>query len=250
MSSEKTEGMVIRQADFSETSRVLTLFTRDFGKIAVIAKGAKRLKGPFEAALDLLTVVNIVFIRKSSGGLDILTEAQLRKRFTAQGKSLESVYAGYYVAELLAALTEEYDPHPELYDEALRTLDWIAEPRLLHLAVVHFELALLQEIGQLPMFDACVLCGREVGSDGWYGFKSGQGVVCQTCLGHDASQRRLSAGTLALLQKLLADTDAWQRLAVSPEQFREMRLILVPAISHPLGKRPKMLSFLKFPAPA
>ena len=55
MSTEKTEGVVIRQTDFSETSRIVTFYTRDWGRISVIAKGAKRLKGPFEAALDLLT---------------------------------------------------------------------------------------------------------------------------------------------------------------------------------------------------
>ena len=50
---EKTEGIVIRQADFSESSRVVTFFTRDFGKISALAKGAKRLKGPFQAAIHL-----------------------------------------------------------------------------------------------------------------------------------------------------------------------------------------------------
>src|ERR1043165_4338396 len=68
MSTQKAEALVIRQTDFSETSKVVTFFTREHGKISVIAKGARRLKGPFEAAIDLLTVCRIVFIRKSSGG--------------------------------------------------------------------------------------------------------------------------------------------------------------------------------------
>ena len=102
MSAEKTEALVIRMADWSESSRVVTFFTRDFGQIATVAKGAKRLKGPFEIALDLLTVSQIVFLRKSSSGLDILTECQLVSRFKPKGKDLESLYAGYYVAELLS----------------------------------------------------------------------------------------------------------------------------------------------------
>src|SRR5262249_7140061 len=81
MSSEKSAAIVIRQVDFSESSRVVTMFTREFGKVAVLAKGAKRLKGPFEAALDLLAVCDVVFIRKSTSGLDILTEARLQTRF-------------------------------------------------------------------------------------------------------------------------------------------------------------------------
>ena len=83
---EKTEAMVIRVADFSETSRVVTLFSREFGKIAAMAKGGRRLKGPFEAALDLLATCQIVFLRKSSATLDLLTEAKLISRFRPPGR--------------------------------------------------------------------------------------------------------------------------------------------------------------------
>ena len=119
MSTEKSPAIVIRQADFSESSRVVTLFTREFGKVAVVAKGVKRLKGPFEAALDLLSVCEVVFIRKSSAGLDILTEAKLQTRFKPRPGDLGSLYGGYYIAELLDALSEEYDPHSLLFDEAV-----------------------------------------------------------------------------------------------------------------------------------
>ena len=112
MSSEKSDAIVIRQVDFSETSKVVTLFTRDMGKISAMAKGARRLKGPFDAALDLLAVCRIVFLRKSASSLDLLTEAQLIKRFRPNDRDLTRHYGGYYVAELLDSLTEAGDPHP------------------------------------------------------------------------------------------------------------------------------------------
>ena len=155
MSAEKTTGLVIRQADFSESSRVVTFFTRDFGKIAVVAKGAKRLKGPFESALDLLAESRLVFLRKSSGGLDILTECQLMARFRPPERNLNSLYGGYYVAELLTGLTEEYDPHPVLYDEAVITLRRLAEEADFRWPVLRFEVITLREIGQMPDFRAC-----------------------------------------------------------------------------------------------
>src|SRR5579859_7002417 len=118
MSTEKSAAIVIRLADFSESSRVVTMFTREFGKVAVLAKGAKRLKGPFEAALDLLAVCQVVFIRKSTSGLDLLTEAQLQTRFKPSPGDLGCLYGGYYIAELLDALNEDYDPHPILFDKS------------------------------------------------------------------------------------------------------------------------------------
>src|SRR5690242_1333292 len=67
MSAEKAVALVLRTTDWSESSRIATLWTREFGKVRVLAKGGRRLKSNFENALDLLTLCGIVFLRKSSG---------------------------------------------------------------------------------------------------------------------------------------------------------------------------------------
>src|SRR6478672_6151478 len=118
MSAEKSLAIVLRTIEFSETSVVATLFTERFGKISALAKGARRPKGPFESALDLLSLCRIVFLRKSSDALDLLTEAKLERRFRVVGRDLSNLYAAYYLAELLNELTDSADPHPELFDAA------------------------------------------------------------------------------------------------------------------------------------
>src|SRR6202171_1049024 len=122
MPLEKALALVIRNTDWSETSRIATLWTRELGKVRVLAKGGRRLKSNFESALDLLTVCSIVLLRKTSGGLDLLTEAQVVSRFPRLRGDLAALYAAYYLAELLSDWTEENDPHPSLFDEALETL--------------------------------------------------------------------------------------------------------------------------------
>ena len=139
MSAEKATAIVLRTIDFSESSLVVTLFTREFGKISGLAKGAKRLKGPFESALDLLALCRIVFLRKSSETLDLLTEAKLQRRFRVVGPGLESLYAGYYIAELLAEMTDQYDPHPELFDLADETLAGLASAEEVSKRLLRFE---------------------------------------------------------------------------------------------------------------
>src|ERR1700735_1417101 len=122
MAAEKALALVVRTTDWSETSRIATLWTREHGKVRALAKGGRRLKSNFETALDLLTVCSIVFLRKSSGSLDLLTEARVLQRFPRLRTELPALYAGYYIAELLCDWTEDYDPHPIIFDEALRAL--------------------------------------------------------------------------------------------------------------------------------
>ena len=246
MPAEKTDALVIRLADFSESSKVVTLFTRDFGKVAALAKGAKRLKSSFEAALDLLSECRIVFLRKSTAGLDLLTEAQLISRFRPPGTDLSRLYAGYYVAELLDGLIQEYDPHPELYTVASDTLQRLsaeADPRL---PLLHFELELLREIGHLPDFEACSLCHEPIvfgqGARFWV---SQGGLICPRCGRPEYLHTEVHGGTIALLQRLAAD-EQWPRLSASPQQFKELRRIVTAAVSHVLERKPKMLKYLPF----
>ena len=247
MSNEKTEALVIRQADWSESSRVVTFFTSEFGQISVVAKGAKRLKGPFEISLDLLTRCQIVFIRKSSPGLDILTECQLVSRFRPHGRDLESLYSGYYVAELLSHLTEPYDPHPILYEEAISTLNHLAEGVFPRLTLLRFELTVLREIGQLPAFDHCVVCNQPVAPDSSYALWLSQGgIICRGCQHEEYRQNRIPAGTVAVLRRISQPEADLSRLGVTDLQLKQMRQIVNSAVSHVLGRRPKMIRYLNY----
>lgn len=247
MSSEKTEAIVIRQADFSETSRVVTFFTRDFGKLAVLAKGAKRLKGPFDAALDLLTRCRIVFIRKSSAALGLLTEAQAIQCFRPNRRELTGLYAGYYVAELLGSLTEEYDPHRDLYDETVHTLTRLMEENEPQRTIVRYELAVLQEIGHMPALDACIACDAPLSGPGPFAFWVSQGgLICPTCQKQEYQRQPIHPGTLAVLRRIASGGEAAAgRLVISLEQLKEMRQITTASISHILGRRPKLYRYLQ-----
>jgi DNA repair protein RecO (recombination protein O) len=165
MAAEKTTGIVLRVIAFSETSCIVTLMTREFGKITAIAKGARRPKSPFEAALDVLAICRIVFLDKSSGAMSLLTEAKLERRFRSSATNLKRLYAGYYIIELLNSLTDDGDSNPALFDLAVETIarvdsDDIDESQL-NETLLRFELRLLELLGHLPMLTKCVSCGRE-----------------------------------------------------------------------------------------
>ena len=246
MSTEKSDALVIRQADFSESSRVVTFFTRDFGKISCLAKGAKRQRNAFDGALDLLAECRVVFIHKQSTGLDLLTEAQLLNRFHPIPTSLPHLYAGYYVAELLAGLTEDRDPHPMLYDAATRTLSLLSHPISPHVALFQFELKLLQETGHLPDFDTCTICQSPISlgepSRFWV---SQTGLICSQCGHSEYEHTTIQSGAIAVIRKLLdGDDQAVGRLMISERQRKDIRRILTAVISSLLGRIPKTLKLL------
>src|SRR5438445_9811128 len=177
MAAEKTQAIVLKVVEFSETSCIVTLFTEDFGKVGALAKGARRPKGPFEGAIDLLALIRIVFLRKSSEALDLLTEAKLERRFRSAQRELARLYAGYYVAELLTELTERGDPHPALFQAADRTLLDLDQNAPLLETIVRFELTALKEVGHLPSLSACVACGRTIDLPGRVPFDTTAGGV-------------------------------------------------------------------------
>ncbi|MCA8999957.1 MAG: DNA repair protein RecO [Planctomycetaceae bacterium] len=248
MSTDKTDAVVIRLVDFSESSKVVTLFTREFGKVSGLAKGAKRLKSAFELSIDLLSECRVVLLRKSGSTLDLVTESKLIHRFQPLTGSLSHLYAGYYVAELLNALTEEDDPHIELYKFAVHTLKELESTESIFIPVTRFELALLREMGQLPDFDTCTICHSELHlGDGARFWVSQSGLICSQCGRSEYDSTEIHSGTLALLRKLLGEDDHLvSRLVINERQKKELRRLVTSAVTYVLGKRPKTLPMLRF----
>ena len=232
MSAEKTTGIVLRVIEFSETSCIVKLMTRDHGKITAMAKGARRPKSPFEAALDVLAICRIVFLHKTSGAMNLLTEAKLERRFRSSATNLKRLYAGYYVVELLNTLTDEGDSHPELFDQAIKTIVEIdstdSDEDELNQKLLQFELNVLGFLGHLPMLTKCVSCGKEKTAltRVSFGLNAG-GILCQECRRSQSDIVSLSPGALQLLLHLVGgqigakqdNSDNWNQ----PDRIRETK---------------------------
>jgi DNA repair protein RecO (recombination protein O) len=249
MAAEKAQALVLRTTDWSETSRIATLWTREFGKVRALAKGGRRLKSSFENALDLLTVCDIVFLRKSSGSLDLLTEARVVQRFPRLRQDLAALYAAYYLAELLGEFTQDYDPHPLLFDEALETLNALgraapdAPPPAVGPRVARFELALLRELGYSPVLGCCSLCQVPLPDRGLAFSPPAGGVLCPACRGRGVGVVPLSAAARAALQAFAAPGEGWRRPWDAPVRA-EVRQVLGQYVTYVLGRRPRLLSYL------
>jgi len=169
MSVIKDHAVILRRLDFSENSQVLALFTRDHGKVRAIAKGVKRsTKTRFAPAPDLLDVGSAVLSARSADRerLAILTEWTPTQPLTGIRDEITRLYAAQYAAALAAELTEDWDPHIELFDSLVRALTGLAHGEPAVQCVLRFQRTLLDSVGSMPELDRCVGCQNPVASDG------------------------------------------------------------------------------------
>jgi DNA repair protein RecO (recombination protein O) len=249
MAAEQALALVVRGSDWSETSRIATLFSREHGKIRALAKGGRRLRSSFEAAFDLLSVIRIVFFRSRSGGLDLLTEAQLAERFPTLRANLNALYVGYYVAELLADGTQDYDPHPVLFDAAVSTLRSLETQGDFRSLVAAFELVWLRELGYSPHLESCAECGAAMIEAALMGgvpySPTAGGVLCADCEGNARDRRLLAVPTWKTLRNLTANTvESQAEIRWNEDLRRELRALLGQKVSLVLGRRPRLLAYV------
>jgi len=211
MATEKATALVLRTTDFRETSRVVSLWTREFGKVHALAKGGRRLRSQFESALDLLNCCDIVLIRKTSPSLDLLVEARLRQRFGSLHQRLEHFYAGCLIAEILDACAQENDPHPQWFDATLDALQQLQQSSVWQV-LLRWEIIALREAGFQPMLDNCVVCKKPIQELAasqpitWNALAGG--VICGGCAGPARGRRPLTGELL----------HAWQQASHNPQR--------------------------------
>jgi len=244
LAAVRSPAIVTRVVEVFETSLVVTLFTRELGKVSALAKGGRRLKSPFVGGLDLLGVSDIVLLPKSSEALDLLTEAAPIERFPCLRRDLAALYAGFHIAELLTDLTDHHDPHPKLFDAARITLRHLGDASLRPRRVLRFELACLRELGLTPMLDDCAQCGVpvDVRDSAAFGLAIG-GTLCPACAVGRPHVVTLSHRTIEALRALASPGSAWREIELSGGVFDAVGRTMGDVISHILGHRPRVQPF-------
>jgi DNA repair protein RecO (recombination protein O) len=157
---------VLHRYDWSESSLILEVFTRHHGRIALVAKGAKRPSSSFRPVLLPLQMLHVAF-----GG-----DAEIRTLKSAewQGGHVmptgDALLSGYYLNELLLTLLARDDPHPGLFDVYANVVRVLASEHgeVLQSALRTYELLLLREVGLLPQLDAQTMTLAPLQSDNRY----------------------------------------------------------------------------------
>ena len=150
----RTEAIVLRVMKYRETSQIVTLFTREKGKMAVMAKGARLLKSRFGSSLQPMSYTQVVFYHKPTRGIQTLSESAHVQFFHGISRNLEKISIGLRIVELIYALMPEEEQNPQVFNllvEVLGRLDE-AEAHAINL-LPYFQMRLGTVLGFAPDID-------------------------------------------------------------------------------------------------
>ena len=178
--SFRIEGVVLRHADWGETDRLLTLYTRERGKLRAIAKGARKIRSRKAGHLEPFTRVTLQLAR--SHDLPIVTQADTLDAYLPIHENLVKTSQAAYIVELLDRFTYEDDTENygifRLLTEVLARLEKEPDPWL---AIRYYEVRLLDLLGYRPHWFECANCGREIKPEDQYFSAARGGVLCPAC---------------------------------------------------------------------
>ena len=247
MAQLASEAIVLQTTDYAEWDRIVSLYTKDFGRIRGIAKSAKRSQRRFGSTLEPFSYVNVFFVAKENQGLIRLERCEIIRAFPDIAQDIRKVVYGNYFLELVHMLTPERQAGPDTFDLLLYFITLLGENDFREDLMRLFELRLFSLLGYQPRFSECVACNRVFDLDEKYAFSIKRGgIVCSRCRPQLNDLLPLSLGTIRVFQQAqnLALLKL-NRIFLSQAAHEEGKLIFGKFLEYHIGRRPKSLSIME-----
>jgi DNA repair protein RecO (recombination protein O) len=224
MPTYTADSLVLHRLNLGENDRILTLYTREHGKLSAVAKGSRRATSRLVGATELFTQSRLLLATGKS--LDIVTQCEIRASFPGLRNDLERLGRATYLCELLNVFSHERDAgaSAECFDLTVAALTLLQRDMHYFDGLVHaYELRLLSILGYAPVLDHCVACGNPL-ERAPYGFSPALGgTLCNADRNRGDDAIPLSRDALELLQ-ILADaaTETLPTLHPNPRTAAEV----------------------------
>jgi DNA repair protein RecO (recombination protein O) len=211
MPTYRANAIVLKRMNYGETDRILTLFSREHGRLSAIAKGCRKPLSRLAAGTETFTYGR--YMLATGKTLELVSQSETRESFPSIRAEMRRIAYATYIMELVNETLEDRDPNPDVFDTTLSSLYMLEGGVDAELVTRAFELQLMDMSGYRPRLDACARCGNPPGQKVSFSPSLG-GVVCGDCgpLPDDAME--LHQKTLATLSVLIT---------AEPAQLRSMR---------------------------
>ena len=221
----KVEAIVLRHSDYGEADRMLTLYTREQGKLRAIAKGVRKMQSHKAGHLEPFT--RVVLMLAKGHDLWIVTQAEAVESLQPLREDLTRLsYAGYAV-ELLDRFTYEEGQNWQLYQLLAETLKRLSKEEDAFVPVLYYEMRLLDLLGFRPMLFECAACGKTIQAEDQFFSAERGGVLCPDCGLMVNEARAVSMDALRYLRHFQRSTyNNAARAAPSRETREEVETLL------------------------
>jgi len=241
--SYQTQAIVIKQIKLGEADKILTIYTPEFGKLKVVAKGACRPGSKLGGNVEPLTYSLMMLARGRN--LDIVTQSQTIDGFLALKSDLRLMAYGLYVLELIDSFTMENSENRPLFDLLLDALHWLSQSDSNEIVLRYFELHLLYYLGYRPELHRCVRCNSPLKPVVNFFISSQGGILCPCCSQNEPMSRSLSVNALKILRLWQnCDCATAKRVKVKSELSLELKQVLQGYIVYLLQREVKSTAWL------
>ncbi len=200
----QVEGIVVRHAETGERDRIITLFTRDEGKLTFLARGARRPGSSLGPCVQMLTRGRFQCVRRRA--LHLIVQAAVVDSYATVKAGLWGTACGLYLAELVDAATVEGAPNQPLFDLLVEALEFADQKGASEALLRFVEIRVLQQVGFCPSLRRCVGCGAEIRPVENALSATLGGVLCPECARSAPDAQPLSLDALKVLRFLLANS--------------------------------------------
>jgi len=238
----KAEGIVLRATDYGESNKIITLFTREYGKVGLMARGAKKPRSKLSASSQILT--HGVYIYSIGKGLGTLHQGEVENPFRYLKADIYKMAYAAYIVDFIDKMPAADTLSPPLFQLVLTLLNEMnngLEPQVL---MFIFEVKMLAVLGIEPVMSGCIHCGR---TDGPFKFSvSGGGLLCFRCTPEDPHAVPVSE-TFIKLFKLFRQINVARlgKINLKPETLDEFKRILTMYYDANSGMRLKTKRFIE-----
>ncbi len=179
MPLHKTEAVVIRTIKLGEADKIVTLFTKELGKIKAVAKGARRIKSRFGSSLESFTHINTTLFEKGNSSLLRIRQADIIQPYFHIRENFEKISYGLYFLELIDKFLLERDVNKRIFSYLTDTLSHLNSSDEQKTLFIQFGLQFLMLSGYQYKFDRCIICGDAPLILFFSAYKGG--LICDSC---------------------------------------------------------------------
>lgn len=178
----KTEAFVLGRINFRDSSNIVSLFTKGFGKLSAIVKGARNPKNKIGLAIDPPNHLQIIMYKKDNRDLQLLTGADIISHYSHIKSDLEKLKYVYAILELVNKLIPENESNLKLFTGLERIFHlYEAEDEPPIVLFGRFFMFFLKEIGYEVQLDKCISCGKSNLNEQNLAYNFELGILCESC---------------------------------------------------------------------